>query len=568
MTSRRLIPAAFERWRSQPAAFIEEVLHDPETGQPYKLLPAERAFLEHAFKTGDDGRLLYPEQIYSCGKKGGKTHFNAMHLLTTILLFGGRNAEATICANDLEQSIGRVFEAVRKIVEASPLLKSEAKVTSDRITFPAIGATITAVASDFAGAAGGNANVASFDEAWAYTSERSRRLWDEMVPPPTRKIALRLTTTYAGYTGESVLLEELLKRGTAQPLVGERLHAGDGILCFLTHEPIAPWQTQSWLAQMRQQLRANAFIRMIENRFVTTESVFVDIDWFDHCVDSALRPELMGGAMMPVWIGVDASVKHDSSAVVAVTYDAAAKKVRLVNHRVFQPTPDKPLDFEATIESTIRDFARRFTIRGVHYDPYQMAAVAQRLQASGIPMREYPQSVPALTAMGSNLYELIKSGGIAVYPDDALRLAVSRTISLETPRGIRLAKEKSSHKIDVVIALAMASLHAAEQATRPEPLCGLGGKVFSSTGATIADSVSHHFDRFRSRPELTENDKLHQANLKAQHEAMRDRIEGPPRPAVELSPEAQQRLAAFKAKLERERTGVGNFVGKCFGGGR
>jgi hypothetical protein len=32
-----------------------------------------------------------------------------------------------------------------------------------------------------------------------------------------------------------------------------------------------------------------------------------------------------------------------------------------------------------------------------------------------------------------------------------LRLAVSHTIALETPRGLRLAKEKTSHKIDAVI---------------------------------------------------------------------------------------------------------------------
>ena len=63
------------RWRSNPISFIETVLHDPETKKPFKLLPAERAFLEHAFKLDDDGRLLYPEQIYCCPKKCGKTTF-------------------------------------------------------------------------------------------------------------------------------------------------------------------------------------------------------------------------------------------------------------------------------------------------------------------------------------------------------------------------------------------------------------------------------------------------------------------------------------------------------------
>jgi hypothetical protein len=58
-----------DRWRSDPIAFIETCLFDPETDQPFVLLDAERAFLMHAFKTDDDGRLLYPELVYACPKK-------------------------------------------------------------------------------------------------------------------------------------------------------------------------------------------------------------------------------------------------------------------------------------------------------------------------------------------------------------------------------------------------------------------------------------------------------------------------------------------------------------------
>jgi hypothetical protein len=38
--------------------------------------------------------------------------------------------------------------------------------------------------------------------------------------------------------------------------------------------------------------------------------------------------------MLPVWVGVDASVKHDSSAIVALTFDSRAQHTRLVFHRV------------------------------------------------------------------------------------------------------------------------------------------------------------------------------------------------------------------------------------------
>jgi hypothetical protein len=45
-------------------------------------------------------------------------------------------------------------------------------------------------------------------------------------------------------------------------------------------------------------------------------------------------------------------------------------------------------------------------------------------------------------------------------------LAVSRYVALETSRGWRIAKEKVSHKIDVVVALAMAALGAVQNGQR------------------------------------------------------------------------------------------------------
>jgi hypothetical protein len=454
------VPSAnYLRWRADPSAFMTEVLRDPEDGEPFRLNDAERVFLQHAFELDADGRMKYPELIFAAPKKSGKTAFAAMLVLYTTLIMGGRYSEALVVANDLEQAQGRVFAAIRRIVELCPWLSKSASITQSRISFPEIGASITALAADYASAAGANPNIVAFDELWAYTSERSRRLWDELVPPPTRKIACRLTTTYAGFSGESVLLEELHKRGLAQPSVGPDLHAGNGILTFWTHKPVAPWQTPAWIEQMRGQLRPNAFLRMIENRFVTSESNFVDIEWWDACTDEDARPAI-ADKNVPCWIGVDASVKRDSTAVVAVAWDAG--KVRLIGHRIFQPSASQPLDFEATIEKTVRDWCSRFQVRGVHYDPFQMAAVAQRLSAAGCPMREFPQSVPNLTQAGTTLFELIKGRGIIAYPDADLRLAMSRAVAVETSRGWRIAKEKQSHKIDVIVALAMAACACVE----------------------------------------------------------------------------------------------------------
>jgi hypothetical protein len=301
--------------------------------------------------------------------------------------------------------------------------------------------------------------ISCFDELWAYSSERSRRLWDEMIPVPTRKISLRLTVTHAGFEGESALLQELQQRGLTQPLVGTDLHAGDGLLMFWSHSPVAPWQDAKWLAEMRRSLRPNQYLRMVENRFVGTESSFIEMEGWDACVNVAARP-VVSDHTLPVWIGVDASVKRDTSALCAVTWDRELQRVRLVNHKIIQPSAATPINFEAVIEGTLLDWHRRYSIQAVLYDPYQMVASAQRLAGYGLPMTEYPQTPANLTEASQNLYELIKGRNLVAYPDEAIRSAITRAVAIETSRGWRIGKEKQTHKIDIVIALGMAALSA------------------------------------------------------------------------------------------------------------
>jgi phage terminase large subunit-like protein len=457
-TARTITTSTLEQWRSAPIQFIETVLHDPETRRPFVLLPAERTFLEYAFKIDETGRLQYREWLYSCPKKSGKTTFEAIVTLTMTLLFGGAFPESYVLANDLEQAKSRVFEICTRIVTTSPLLRDEAKITQDKIAFPHFNATIQAVASDAGSAAGTNAVVAGFDELWAYTSERSRRLWDELTPPPTRKIACRITTTYAGFEGESVLLEELHRRGMQLPEVGKDLRAGDGMLMFWSHTPIAPWQDSHWISDMRRQ-RASVYQRHVLNQFASSSSQFVDMDKWDLCVRPDLTP-LHADLFREVFVGIDASYKHDSAAIVVTGFDRNTQMVRLISHRVFQPSPDAPLDFELTIESYLLDLKRRFQLRLVRYDPYQMVATAQRLAKAGIPIEEFPQTVPNLTASSQNLFDLIQSQALVLYPNEEIRLAVSRAVAIEGPRGWRIGKDKQAFKIDVVVALAM-SVHAA-----------------------------------------------------------------------------------------------------------
>jgi phage terminase large subunit-like protein len=80
-----------------------------------------------------------------------------------------------------------------------------------------------------------------------------------------------------------------------------------------------------------------------------------------------------------------------------------------------------------------------------------------------VTMIEFPQTIPNLTESSQNFYDLIRGHNLLLYPDAAIRLAVSRAVAIETPRGWRIGKDKQTHKIDVVVALGMAALAATKQ---------------------------------------------------------------------------------------------------------
>jgi Phage Terminase len=138
------------------------------------------------------------------------------------------------------------------------------------------------------------------------------------------------------------------------------------------------------------------------------------------------------------------------------------------------PTPGL-VKFQSATWVSFASAATRFDIREVLYDPTQMQASAQRLRRAGLPMTEYPQTVPNLTASSTNLYELLKGRNLILYPDDEMRLALSRCVAVETTRGWRITKHTAGHKIDIIVALAFAALEPLPQ-TGPDypPLYDVG----------------------------------------------------------------------------------------------
>ena len=164
---------------------------------------------------------------------------------------------------------------------------------------------------------------------------------------------------------------------------------------------------------------------------------------------------------MRFYAGVDVGPKHDHSAVVAVARED--KRLVLLNHRIWKSSAADPLDIERTIEAYLRELRVRYRLAKVFCDPYQLHRSIVSLRREGLPVEEYAQTPANLTSMGQNLFELLNGRNIRLYSAPDLRQHALNAVAVESPRGWRIAKEKSSRKIDACVALAMACVGTVDQ---------------------------------------------------------------------------------------------------------
>jgi phage terminase large subunit-like protein len=441
-------------------------------GRPIVLELHQKRILSHVFERDGSGRFRYETILWSEPKKSGKTELNAM-VSFYLALVEGPFSEVYCHANDLEQSKGRAFSALTRAVRRFP----EVKVQVDRVLLPD-GGVIQAVPCDYQGAAGANPTLTSWDELWGYTSESSRRLWDEMSPVPTRRNSMRLVTSYAGYTGESELLEELYHMGLeGKPVPGledidnggdgePACRAAGGLFFFWSHKPRMPWQDESYYERQRSApgFRETAYLRLHENRWQQPEGEFVPMALWDACQGPV--PTLSVDTPRLV-VGVDAGHKHDGFAITIVSRHPnpalreQAVAVRAV--KVWEPPRGGEVDFALPFK-WLQAFCAvpEHRVYKVVYDSWQLIDWAARFQKeAGVLCEPFSQQGRREQA-DAMLYEMVRAGRVLHDGDATLTehmRAASFRVRGEAERG-RLVKGPSGKLIDAAVSLSMATAEA------------------------------------------------------------------------------------------------------------
>lgn len=449
--------------------------------------------LEYALRQDENGVFPFTTVVLSAPKKSAKTIMSAA-VAAWYAEMAPPGSELFICANSEDQSVRLIFKDLTFHFNH----RDGAKPLKDRITL-SNGTTIQVLTKNYTSNAGGRHSLVLFDELWGGRSESDYVRYDEMTPIPTIPHSLQLITSYAGFLGESNLLYDIYLNAVGKEEnedgKGELIEElaplpcyrnGNAYFAYWDHEPRMPWQTDLYYQKQAAVLRPSAYLRLHENRWVTSNETFFPIDWWDKAIEdyteychnylesnekrvrdpqSAILWPDHPHRQKPVYVAVDTGMKHDCTAIVGVTTDPSEGKVIVLFHKIWTPVDGEILDLEETIEPYLIDVTSRFNVVDVTCDPSQMLQVITKLRNMGMPVSEFIQSDSGMISASQALFDLLHDGNLWAYQADDLREHLQNSVAQHTSRGFRIVKDKSNRrvarkKVDAAIALAMASYKA------------------------------------------------------------------------------------------------------------
>lgn len=212
----------------------------------------------------------------------------------------------------------------------------------------------------------------------------------------------------------------------------------------------ASWISPEQIADQREALREPQFRRLVANQWVTGDEAFISAEEWDAC---AGEPILEGPGMRV--IGVDAAVASDTAAICLARRDP--DDVYHCLWRLWTPTRRDKIQL-ADVEAVTRDWADRFNVDAIVFDPRFFIHAAQSMEDAGYPTKEWKYG--RNSAGAATLGDVIKNGRLRHGGADVPREHALNAEVRERDYGLVISKSKSRDKIDAL----MAAVYAIDEA--------------------------------------------------------------------------------------------------------
>ncbi len=460
-------------------------------------------------KTSDNTRRF--RKLYlAIPKKNGKSSLAAGIALYLLLCDAEHGAQIFSAAADRPQA-GIVFNAAKTMIEMSPKLLRRCEIYRNSIVVPSTRSSYQVLSADVATKHGPNIHGLVFDELHA---QPNRDLYDTLSKGiASRRQPLIVEITTAGSDFESICREE---HEYAERIISGAIEDETVLPVIFQAKPEDDWRSpEVWKrvnpsygrivkelyledecrAAIAEPRKQNSFKRLNLNMWTQQEHCWIDIHDFDECPrDVDLERTLAGQACCA---GIDVSTRNDLTCVclafklpdeVSTPGEYTQESLNL-NYRValipyfylpsdtleqrarednipyplwrdqgwLRVTPGSDIDQRRIFYDITEEFAKKFTIQSIGFDPYNANTLALPLRDAGYQMVETRQGVQTMSEPSKLFEALICSKRLIHNGNPAMRWNVGN-VSVQEDKKENIFPFKSSRKkrIDGVIAAIIA----------------------------------------------------------------------------------------------------------------
>ena len=480
--------------------FIESLCHTKGewAGKPFKLLPWQTTIIRDVFGVvKPDGTRQFNTAYIEIAKKMGKSELAAAVALYLLCADGEQRAEVYGCAADRQQA-GIVFSVAADMVRLSPALAKRVKIleSQKRLVYRPTNSVYQVLSAEAYSKHGFSISGLIFDELH---TQPNRKLFDVMTKGSgdARKQPLYFLITTAGDDTQSVCYEQHQKAeaildgkkrdSTFYPViygakmdedwtdeeVWKRVNPSLGVTVVIDKIRAACESAKQNPAE------ENSFRQLRLCQWVKQSVRWMPMNVWDACA-FAVDEKLLEGRVC--YAGLDLSSTNDITALVLVfpplddddkfmvlpyfwlPEDTVAQRVKRdsvpydvwVKRGLLLCTDGNVVDY-AFIEKFVDELGARFNIREIAYDRWGATQMSQNLERLGFTVVPFGQGFASMSPPTKELMRLSLTGKIAHGGNEALRWMADNIFVRTDPAGnIKPDKEKSSEKIDGIVALVMA----------------------------------------------------------------------------------------------------------------
>ncbi len=497
--------------------FIErlKITIGDDAGKPFRLRDWQKKFIRDVYsRVGENGHRITRRAVLSIARKNGKTEIAAALILAHLIGPEAElNGEIYSAANDREQA-SIVFNAVKRMIEASPALSRHLTITPSTRTIHVKGSGLKAAGSKF--------RALSADAGTKHGLNPSFVVYDELAQARTRELLDTLLTSQGARKEPMFLtistqnndpnhpLSEMIDDGlnSDDPTVVCHLYAANDNCELLDEEEwrkanpaLGDFRSYDELKAMAERAsrlpsEENAFRLLYLNQRVSLHSPLIaQKDW------KSCRAEFDFIPGEPIYLGLDMSMTTDLTALVAVSAtngsrvkawfwkpaDLVAEHAKRdrqpydvwVRQGHLNASPGRVIN-PREIARKVIELAAAYDLRGLAFDRARMAEVlrqfddeeAQAHDGAGDGIRCVPWGqgfvgfAPAINALEA----AVLTGDLQHDGHPLLTNNMMNALATMDPAGNRkLDKAASRFRIDGAVSLAMAlGLKALDRPTTQE----------------------------------------------------------------------------------------------------